>query len=259
MKQFDRFVATIKKLRSPEGCPWDREQTHQSLRPYLIEEVYEVLEAIDSGNPALLKDELGDLLLQIVLHAEIASEEKKFNIEDVAQNVTEKMVRRHPHVFADTKVSGVKDVWQNWEQIKKGEKSSAAENKESILDSIPQSLPALFRASKIQKKAARVGFDWADYQDVLEKIKEEIAEFAEAEASGKQTAIIEEFGDILFSLVNLARKLDIDAENALRLTTNKFEKRFKFIEKKVAEAKKEFKDYSLAELDNFWNEAKKIN
>ncbi len=254
MPEFNDLLFTVKKLRAPDGCPWDKEQTHQTLKPYVIEEAYEVIEAIDSKDPQILKDELGDLLLQVVLHAEIADEKKEFNFFDVADNINQKLIRRHPHVFAETKVSGINEVWQNWEQIKKTEKKETAESSQSVLASIPLSLPALYRAAKLQKKAARLGFDWPDNKGVLEKIREELAEF-EKEENTKEN-IIEEFGDILFSLVNLSRKLDFDAEDALRLANKKFADRFYYIEKKIAESGKNFKDFTLQELDNFWNEAK---
>ena len=226
MKEFDRLVETVEKLRGPEGCPWDREQTHQSLKPYLIEESYEVLESIDRQSPELLRDELGDLLLQIVLHAQIAAERDEFTLAQVADSIREKMIRRHPHVFGDTRVKDVKEIWRNWEKIKKSEQKDSAQTK-SILDTIPAELPALFRASKVQKKASRVGFDGRDSQGVLEKIKEEVLELKQAENTAQKEKLIEEFGDILFSLVNLSRKMDIDAEDALRLATKKFENRFK--------------------------------
>ncbi len=254
MRELEQLLGVIKKLRSPGGCPWDKVQTHQTLKPYLLEEVYEVLQAIDSKDPELLMDELGDLLLQIVLHAQIAGEKKKFSFKDIARNISAKMIRRHPHVFAKTKVKNVQDVWRNWEKIKKTEKKSTG--KTSILDSVPAALPALYRASKVQKKAARVGFDWPDNKGVLKKIKEEILEFEQAKKMQPSKAL-EEFGDILFSLVNLARKLHIDSEDALRLATDKFVRRFKYVEKKVDKSKKEFKDYSLKELDKFWNESKR--
>jgi len=234
MLAFDRLIEVIEKLRSPKGCPWDREQTHQSLKPYLIEETYEVLDAIDDGRPEVLQDELGDLLLQIVLHSQLAAEKKTFTIEDVVKSISAKMIRRHPHVFGDTAVKDVKDVWRNWEKIKKGEKVQ-----KSILDSVPAALPALYRATKVQKKAARVGFDWPDIVGVLDKIKEEIHEFEEIKVKKQPERALDEFGDILFSLVNLARKLDLDAEDALRQATKKFEKRFKYVEQKVNKSGKE--------------------
>ena len=252
MEEFSRLHEIISKLRAPNGCPWDREQTHATLKPYLLEETYETLDALDQNNPALLCEELGDLLLQIVLHSVIAEEKKEFSFKDVAQTVADKMVRRHPHVFANTKVSGKEDVWRNWEQIKKTEKKENS----SILDSIPKSLPALFRAAKIQKKAARVGFDWTEIKPVIEKVREELNEFDASTTLGIHEKTIEEFGDILFSLVNLARKLDFDSEDALRLATKKFEKRFRYIEAKLKQEQKDFKDCSAEELDKYWNEAK---
>ncbi|GBR75604.1 nucleoside triphosphate pyrophosphohydrolase [Candidatus Termititenax persephonae] len=261
MEEFNRLHETIRRLRAPDGCPWDRVQTHDTLKPYLLEETYETLDALDKKNPELLKEELGDLLLQIVLHSVIAAESNDFTLGDVARGITEKMIRRHPHVFADTKVSGQSEVWQNWERIKKTESSQREAT--SILDSVPRQLPALFRAAKIQKKAARAGFDFTETKSVLTKIKEEIVEFeeaslrqAQAEPPAGQEKIIDEFGDILFSLVNLARKLDFDAEDALRLSTKKFETRFRKIENKLRQEQKDFKECSAAELDRLWGEAK---
>lgn len=254
MTEFEELIEVIRRLRAPDGCPWDKQQDHDTLKPYLIEETYEVLDAIDGKDPAVLQDELGDLLLQIVLHAQIASEQKQFDLKAVAKNISEKMIRRHPHVFGEVKADSVSEVWKNWEHIKKQEKKT----QQSILDSVPDALPALFRASKVQKKAARVGFDWPNEKGVLEKIKEEVSEFEHVQALKEdKPRQIEEFGDILFSLVNLARKLDIDAEDALRLSTKKFEKRFRHIEKRAAEQKKELRDYPLEELDKFWEEAKR--
>jgi tetrapyrrole methylase family protein / MazG family protein len=250
-QELEKLLAVIAKLRSPGGCPWDKEQTHESLKPYLVEESYEVLDAIDGQEPAVLKDELGDLLLQVVLHAQIAQEKGDFTFAEVAENIREKMVRRHPHVFSDTKVDGVNQVWTNWEKIKKTEKDN---HKKSILDSIPASLPALFRASKIQKKAARVGFDWPDEQGVIDKLQEEINELR---AIKNQKELADEFGDILFTLVNFARKKDLDAEDTLRLATKKFEARFRKIEKIAQAAGKDLSEYSLTELDQLWQKAKK--
>ncbi|MDR2432056.1 MAG: nucleoside triphosphate pyrophosphohydrolase [Candidatus Margulisbacteria bacterium] len=254
MKEFSRLHGIIARLRAPDGCPWDREQTHATLKPYLLEEAYETLDALDKNDPALLCEELGDLLLQIILHSVIAEEKKEFSLSEVAQTVADKMVRRHPHVFAGAKVSGQQEIWQNWEQIKKAEKTAGPA--QSILDSIPRQLPALLRAEKIQKKAARAGFDWDETEPILEKIIEEIKEFTAATASGSRAKIIDEFGDILFSLVNLARKLDIDAEDALRLAAQKFEDRFRYIEERLQTEQKGFKGCSAAELDKHWSEAK---
>jgi len=252
MKEFSRLHDIIAKLRAPDGCPWDREQTHATLKPYLLEETYETLDALDQNNPGLLREELGDLLLQIVLHSIIAEEKKEFTLNDVVKDIANKMVRRHPHVFAETKVSGVGEIWQNWEQIKKTEKKEQV----SILDTIPHNLPALFRAEKIQKKAARVGLDWTETKPVLEKVREELQEFTEAQARDDKNKVSEEFGDVLFTLVNLARKLELDAEDALRLATKKFEKRFRYIEAKLRQEQKDFQDCSPEELDKYWEEAK---
>ncbi|MDA3852289.1 MAG: nucleoside triphosphate pyrophosphohydrolase [Spirochaetaceae bacterium] len=257
MESFDKLLDIIKTLRGPGGCPWDIKQTHRSLKPYVIEEAYEVADAIEQGDPLKLADELGDVILQVVLHAQIGSETQSFDIETVLKCINEKMVRRHPHVFGDETVSGTKEVLQNWEEIKK--KENQGQNKaDSVMDQVPLSFPALYRASKIQKKAARLGFDWPDSQGPWDKIREEIEEFDfELKQGSDREKIIEEFGDILFSLVNLSRKLDMDAEDALQLATKKFENRFRHVEKRVEEEQRPMKDYSLEELDVFWDEAKK--
>lgn len=254
MEKFNELIDIINTLRSPEGCPWDREQTHHSLKPFAIEEAHEVAEAVDSGDPEQLADELGDLLLQVVLHSQIGKEEGTFTIDDVLDSVNSKMIRRHPHVFGDEKVSGTGEVLQNWEAIKKKEK--AKKDHKSALDGIPLSLPGLYRAAKIQKKAARVGFDWPDTQGPLEKIKEEIDEFAAEVEGTDRMAMIEEFGDILFSLVNLSRKMDFDAEDALRMSTSKFERRFRHVETMAEQEKIALLDCDLEGLDKFWDRAK---
>ncbi|MDC7220926.1 MAG: nucleoside triphosphate pyrophosphohydrolase [Spirochaetales bacterium] len=254
MDKFDNLLEIIKTLRSPEGCPWDREQTHESLKPYAIEEAHEVAEAVDGGDPEMIADELGDLLLQVVLHSQIGSEQGTFTIDDVLDSVSSKMIRRHPHVFSDEKVSGTKEVLKNWEAIKKKEK--AKKDHTSVLDGIPLSLPGLYRAAKIQKKASRAGFDWPDTEGPIQKIREEIEEFSHEVERNDREAMIEEFGDILFSLVNLSRKLDFDAEDSLRMSTGKFEKRFREIENMVNEGEKEMHDYSLEELDALWDKVK---
>lgn len=246
----------ISTLRSPRGCPWDKKQTHQSLKPYVIEEAYEVVHAIDLKDMDLLKEELGDLLLQIVLHAQLAKEKKEFTMRDILETISAKMIRRHPHVFAKQKIRSVKDVWANWERIKRSEKNNSTR---SFFDGVPYALPALYRAEKVQKKAARVGFDWEHAEGAWKKVREEIKEFHQAYCQkGKNKGqLTEEMGDILFSLVNVARKLQIDAEDALRLTTDKFIKRFEFIEKKVDAENKKLSDCSLKQLDDLWKESKK--
>lgn len=257
-KKFKELLKVIEKLRSPQGCPWDRKQTHKSLVPYVIEEAYEVVTAIEKDDPELLKEELGDLLLQIVLHTQIAKEKKEFTMKDVVDVLREKMIRRHPHVFAKKKVKNIKQVLQNWEHIKKNEKR---DQKRSILAGVPAMLPSLYRAEKVQKKAARVGFDWEQAEGAWQKVKEEIKEFQQAYKKKKfsRKHMEEEMGDVLFSLVNVSRKLHIDAETALRKTTEKFIKRFSYIEKKVEKDRKELSDCSLKELDRYWEESKTSN
>jgi len=256
MKSFNELLRIIETLRSPGGCPWDIKQTHESLKPYVIEEAYEVADAIEQGAPHKLADELGDLLLQVVLHAQIGKEAGTFNIETVLDCVNQKMIRRHPHVFGDEQVSGTEEVLQNWEEIKKKE-GSPQDQAKSVMDQVPLSLPALYRASKVQKKAARLGFDWPDSQGPWLKIREEIEEFdKELQEGDDRSRLIEEFGDILFSLVNLSRKLDIDAEDAMQLATKKFEKRFRYVEKRAAGEDRPMSEYTLEELDRFWDEAK---
>jgi tetrapyrrole methylase family protein/MazG family protein len=241
----------MKKLRSDDGCPWDREQSHETLKPYIIEETYEVLDAIDREDDRELREELGDLLLQIVFHAQIASEQRRFTMDDVASSIVQKLKRRHPHVFGDVEVEDSRHVLRNWEAIKK------EEGKASVLQGVPDSLPALLKAQRIQEKVGRVGFDWDDIRGAFDKMHEEIAELDKAVQEGEQRNIEDEFGDILFSLVNVARFLNIDAEESLRQTTRKFSKRFQYIEMRVAEeGERAIEDYSLEELDTLWEEAK---
>ena len=251
MNDLYRLVEVMKRLRSEHGCPWDREQTHETLKPYLLEEAYEVLNAIDSKDDTHLMEELGDLLLQIVFHAQLAAEEGRFTIDDVARSIVNKLVRRHPHVFSDVKVKNAQEVLKNWEQIKKDE------GKKSVLDGVPEHLPALLKARRVQEKAKRVGFDWDSVDGVVEKLVEEIKELIEAVAKDKVKDAEEEFGDILFSLVNISRFLGIDAEDSLRKTINKFMKRFYYIEEKVKKkGNKPLGDHTLKELDGLWEEAK---
>lgn len=254
---FEDLVGIMEILRSPDGCPWDREQTHESLKPYLIEEAYEVLDAIDREDLFELEEELGDLLLQVVFHATIAEESGYFNIHDVTTGICEKLIRRHPHVFAQTHVEGSEEVLVNWEAIKKEEK------KESLhiesMERIPSGMPALMRAYKIQKKAADVGFDWDDIKDAIAKIHEELDEFLEIYESGDLEKTSEELGDLFFAVVNVCRFLKVRPEVALSRTNEKFLRRFRFIEEKSLEKGKDLNNMTLEEMDNLWNMAKKLD
>jgi tetrapyrrole methylase family protein / MazG family protein len=250
---FERFQETIAHLRAPEGCPWDRKQTHLSLREYLLEETYETLEALDNEDPAALREELGDLLLQIVLHSQIAVEEGEFSMADVIAYVNTKMIKRHPHVWGNTKVENADQVVVNWEELKKkerAEKGQDQEEKKSILDGIAQALPALAQAEKYQSRAAKVGFDWPEIKDVIAKLNEEIAELQDAQTDEYR---VDEFGDVLFSLVNVARWLKVDPEVALRQTNRKFARRFNYIEQ---HAGRDLKELTLDEMDRLWDVAK---
>lgn len=246
--KLEKLLKTIETLRGPSGCPWDREQTMKSLKPFLIEEAYEVLDVMEEGGTKL-KEELGDLLLQILLQSEIQKEAGLFNFEDVVEVLNEKLIRRHPHVFGNITANTPEEVMVNWENIKKEEESH--KDRESILDGIPKMLPQLLRAVKLQKKAAKVGFDWEDYKGILEKIKEEIAEIEEAVVSKDKEHIEEEIGDLLFAVVNLARKLKINPEDAIENTNKKFEFRFRYIESKI-----DIKNATLKEMERYWEEAK---
>ncbi len=255
MSNFEKLISIMKTLRSDKGCPWDREQTHESLRPYLIEEAYEVLDAIDAKDDNELKIELGDLLLQVVFHAQLAHEEGLFSIDDVSSAVSEKLIRRHPHVFGDAKADTSDQVLTNWEKIKQSEKGPG---KKSVLDGLPSHLPALLKAFRIQEKVARVNFDWQDIKAVFGKIREEISELEEAHDSTDQAAQEEEFGDLLFSLVNLARHLKVTPEDALRFTNEKFIRRFNYIEEKMSLTGESMDDATLEQLDLLWDEAKRL-
>jgi len=250
----ERLRAVVHCLRAPGGCPWDREQTHESLIPHVIEEAYEVAEAIRSGDPALIKDELGDLLLQPVLHAEIAGETGMFDLDAVATNITEKLIRRHPHVFGESNADNSAAVQVQWDAIKQQEKGNAPK---PYLHGITQGLPALMRSQKLQKKAAKVGFDWPDIAPVFGKIREEASELEEVVASGDAAALQHELGDLLFSVVNLARKLGVDAESALAATNDRFTRRFDAVEQQILAQGKALTDATLAEMDAAWDEAKR--
>jgi tetrapyrrole methylase family protein / MazG family protein len=256
MKEFDDLKKTIDKLRSPEGCPWDNKQTHKSLLPYLYEESYEVGDSIIKGDKESLKEELGDLLLQIMLHSKITDENKEFDIKDVISLLNAKLIRRHPHVFGDGDAANADDVVKLWESIKKEEKKY--KKHDSILDDVPNTFHPLLKSYKLQKKAAKVGFDWKDYKGVLDKIDEEIKELKEALSKDDNLEHIEhEIGDIMFALINLGKFLGIRPDAALSKANLRFMERFKYIEKRIKEAGKKFEDYDLKGLDELWNEAKK--
>lgn len=254
MEKFDKFVEILKTLRSDHGCPWDREQTHKSLRQNLIEEAYEVIESIDNDDNANLREELGDVLLQIVMHSVIAEEEKAFTIEDVIDEVSEKMIRRHPHVFGDVEADTSEEVLKNWDAIKKQEKQEKTIGES--MQRIPKALPANIRAEKVQKKAAKVGFDFSNYKEALEKVYEELRELEEAKITENTNDIEEEFGDLLFALVNLSRFLQINAENSLTNATNKFINRFVSIEALAEKGNKQFSELSIDEMNELWEQVK---
>lgn len=251
---WSELVNIVAKLRSPEGCPWDRAQTHTSLKRFVLEEAYELLEAIDQGDPQAMKDELGDVLLQVLLHAQIAAEQGQFSIDDVIVNLSEKLVRRHPHVFGEVAAETPEEVMVNWDAIKRREKTG--EQRRSILDGVPKELPALMRAEKIQKKAAKVGFDWDHTAEVVEKVKEEFQELEEAAATGQQQELEEELGDLLFAMVNLARFLQVDPEFALQKATAKFVERFQLLERYAEEENLDLQELDLAGLNDLWDRAK---
>ncbi len=255
----EAFQEIIAHLRAPDGCPWDREQTHQSLRTNLLEETYEALEALDTDDPARMREEFGDLLLQITLHAQIANESGEFNLNQMIKGIYDKIIRRHPHVFGDWKVTGVENVLQNWEKIKAQEReehhpTSGAPSK-GLLDGVTKALPALSQAEEIQQRAARVGFDWPNAAGVVDKIDEECHELANATDLSSRSY---ELGDLLFAVVNLARHYEIDAESALRETNARFRSRFAHIERSARERGKSLNDLSLDEMERLWQEAKKL-
>ena len=253
--EFDRLVAIMARLRAPGGCPWDRAQSRDDLKPYLLEEAYEVLDAIEEGDPSKLCEELGDLLLQVVFHAQIAEEEKAFAVEDVCRAINEKLVRRHPHVFGDVQADTPDEVLRNWEAIKKTEKSGGAGGGgvKGVLSGVPRVLPALLKAYRLQQKAAGVGFDWERRDQVEAKVREEWAELDEAVAQSDRAKVREEFGDLLFALVNLSRFLDVDPEDALQAANAKFQVRFGAVEKEAQARSLDLHGMSLAEMDALWD------
>jgi tetrapyrrole methylase family protein/MazG family protein len=252
---FEGFEELVAHLRAPNGCPWDREQTHASLRTHLLEETYEALDALDKNNMDDLKEELGDLLLQIVLHAEIATESDEFLMGDILQGIHQKIVRRHPHVFGDAKINEVDGVLRNWERLKETERDDAnGKGKKGILDGVPLGLPSLTQAQEYQDRAARVGFDWKEIDPVLAKVHEELAEVKEAKTEKEKA---EELGDLLFAVVNLVRWYKVDAESALRNTNRKFATRFRQIETEAKKNHRKLADMTLEEMDVIWEQTKK--
>jgi tetrapyrrole methylase family protein/MazG family protein len=252
---FEAFQEIIARLRAPDGCPWDRQQTHQTLRTHLLEETYEALSALDADDQQHMREEFGDLLLQIVLHAQIASESGEFSMVQVIKGIYDKIIRRHPHVFGDWQVEGVGNVLQNWEKLKAAERENNGESHKGLLDGVALALPALTQAQEIQARAARVGFDWPNIQGVVDKICEECAEFVNAPDDPSRMA---EIGDLLFALVNLARRCEIDAESALRETNLRFRRRFAHIEQAARQQNRPLSDLSLDEMEALWQAAKKL-
>ena len=262
---FEKLVAVQARLRAPKGCPWDREQTHQTLRTYLLEEAYEVLEALDTGNDAKFAEEMGDLLLQIVFHSQIASEESRFTVADVIREIHDKMIRRHPHVFGETHAKDSKEVLRNWEQIKADERRASkkhseggdgAEEAPSLLDGVSRALPATLEGFQLTRKASRIGFDWDNADGVIDKMREETAELEIALNDRDQRKIEEEMGDFLFAAVNLARFVHVDPEIALKKANAKFSRRFRAMEARARQSGREFKDLPREEMEALWDATK---
>jgi tetrapyrrole methylase family protein/MazG family protein len=255
MDPFDRLVDIMARLRAPEGCPWDREQDHQSLKPYLLEEAYELLEAVDHGDSGTVCAELGDVLLQVVFHAQVAAEAGSFDIGDVCDRISEKLIHRHPHVFGTVEVRDSDEVVDNWEVLKRAEAETGP--RESALDGVPAGLPALQRAQKLQRKAARVGFDWPDIQGPLDKVTEELGELEAEREAGVPEKLAWEIGDLLFAVVNVARFLHVDAEDALRMACRRFDSRFRQVEQQAAGSGRSLSQMTLPEMDALWDAAKR--
>jgi tetrapyrrole methylase family protein/MazG family protein len=254
-ESFEKLLGVMAELRSEQGCPWDKEQTHVSLKPCLLEEAYELLDALDDGEPKKLREELGDVLLQVIFHAQIAAEQGRFTIRDVVALLTEKLVRRHPYVFAGEPLpENTAAVLKQRLQIKANEKKDG--EKKSALGNVPKAMPALARAQSISRRAAHLGFEWPDIAQVWNKVEEEMQELKEAAVSGNKARTGEELGDLLFTLVNVARFLDVEAEEVLAQTIDRFTKRFHHIENKLTEANRSFEDSSIEEMDRYWEEAK---
>jgi MazG family protein len=262
-EKFDELIAVMARLRAPGGCPWDAEQTYVSLSQYLLEEAYETFDAIHeaeaTGDITNLKEELGDLLLQVVFHSTIGAERGEFTIDEVADGVAKKLVLRHPHVFGDAKLEKAQDVLDSWDTLKANERKASGKiekAKESILDDVPVHFPGLLEALKLTKKAAKVGFDWPEKAQIVDKAEEEIAELRQALVSNDVSNIEEEIGDLLFVIVNLARQLDVEPETALKRTNRKFRTRFKFIEERLKQDGRSIENSDLEEMDTLWNQAK---
>jgi tetrapyrrole methylase family protein / MazG family protein len=257
----EKLVSLVEQLRGDNGCPWDKEQTRETLKPMLIEEAYEVLDALDTEDPVELKEELGDLLFQVVFHAQIAQERGEFDMADIIDRSHEKMVRRHPHIFGDADLKTSEDVLKNWEDIKAAEKgipsASHPGSEKSLLDGIPSKLPAVHRAYQMTAKASRVGFDWPHLEDILTKMHEESSELVEALSRQDSEKVADEIGDMLFVAVNIARFLGVDPETALNRSNRKFYRRFRYVESSIKQQGRELKNASLAEMDALWDEAKK--
>ncbi|ASS94539.1 nucleoside triphosphate pyrophosphohydrolase [Peribacillus simplex] len=257
-REFSKLRQIIAELRGPDGCPWDKKQTHESLKKYLIEEAYELIDSIDEEDDEGMVGELGDVLLQVMLHSQIGEDEGMFTIDDVIEGITAKMIRRHPHVFGNVEVNGEEDVLVNWQKIKENEKGSETKALKSILDGIEKSLPNLLRAEEYQKRAAKVGFDWDEVSEAWKKVREEVQELEEEILSPNRDVerIKSELGDLFFALVNISRYYDIQAEEAVYKANQKFHQRFTYIEECIQRADKKFEDYTLEELDSYWDEAK---
>lgn len=256
-KNFEKLVGIMATLRGPDGCPWDKEQTHESLKENLIEESYEVIDAIDADDIPHLCEELGDLLMQIIFHARMAEENEKFDISDVVKGISEKLLRRHPHVFGEAEITSSEEVLHQWAQIKAREKG--CENRTSILDGVPNTLPALMRAMEISKRAAKAGFEWPNLDAVVEKLEEEVGELKDELATGNTERIGEEIGDLLFTIVNVARWTKVDPEDALRAMTKRFSERFKQIEEVARAGGKPIEEMTIEEMDAVWDRAKRGN
>jgi MazG family protein len=258
--KFERLVEIMARLRSPGGCPWDLKQTFDTIKPYTLEETYEVLDAIDRRDFANLSEELGDYLLQAVFYARMAEEEQRFSIADSLDAINAKLIRRHPHVFGDGSAQTPEEVKARWDEIKADEKKGKPESAQGLLDGVPRALPSLVEAAQISSRAAGAGFDWRSTDEVLEKVREELAELAEARSTGSKSEVEDEFGDLLFTLVNVARFLDVDPEQALRKTNRKFRSRFSFVEEELRKAGRTVREsadqFGIEEMESLWQKAK---